>query len=456
MNRIILALLIGVLSITSYAQSDCPPEYELRSVECDGKISSQCIPENYTCKSCWIMEYAYRNTGSFENSAYGHTGGSYAECEQIHAKDIEEDSHRNPNNHPAFDPSIYRIYLSSSKFCKSRSASEELSLKINSLIDDWEHDVRDAIRECMGYENIPNILPIVTEWAGNNQKAMRNLQRLREETNRYTNMALSFLEKKFDEATKNVEDFRITNSGYRNQANSEKNAEKVKQEKLKQEKLKQEQIQKDKLEKEKQVQTQKRIENENSIKNQLAKEKQKKDELLNNNRSSRVNTNNEKSNTLLSVQANVNSIQSVLAAERQKKKEALSKADIKQQVQKSTNNLTNEKQNAIKNEKGTQEKWVFMCTAYFGGMNYISDVVSLNELGCIGSSSEYNCAEKWFLNKVLSSMKNVRDGGDLIVYVGTINTGVPWYSTDKMEMIQMRAKVIKGYNLEYAQYTEVH
>lgn len=399
MNRIILTLLLGISYSLLNAQSDCEQGYEMKNVMCNGKLTSVCIPENYVCNSnCWLYDFALKS-GSFENSIWGGGGQSYAECLQKVTEAQEMESHsKYPNT--VYNVFNYRIYLNSSKFCNSRSAAEEMYLKINSLIDGWEGNVRDAIVACNGYEHLLPPLAITREWAENNQEAMRNITRLKEEVNRYSKMQLSFLERKFDEVTKDIEDFRIATSGYRNQANEEKNDEKLKQEKLKQEKL-----EKERLEREKRL---KNIANENTIKDQLAKEKRKNDELLNNMKTSKASDNKEKPSTLLSIQAKENSIQNLLEAERQKKKEALSKKVVNQeQLQKfgnhfePTENLPHESPTTQSNKENTQEVWTYFYTHSEIEMNYMSNVINLNDIGCTGNwPSNVDCGANWFYNKI--------------------------------------------------------
>ncbi len=234
---ILLTLLFETLSTSLSAQQDCPQGYEKKDVRCDGNLISTCIPENYVCDNCWKAECANKD-GTYGLFHWNEYGNSYNECLRL-INEAKERNERPPITNTTTDFNNYRIYLTNSKFCNLRSASDEISSKLASLLDGWEHDVNNSVLECARFINISHPLSVTQEWAENNQEAMRSISRLREQTKKNTVVSLSFLEKKIDEVTKDIEDFKLANSGYKKKANVEKDAERLKQEGLEKEKLKQ-------------------------------------------------------------------------------------------------------------------------------------------------------------------------------------------------------------------------
>lgn len=119
MKKIFTTSVLLLLLTTIKAQ--CPEGYEERNVKCNGKITVQCIPQNYTGKNSWVVEFApcpgRLSGGSFSYSSY----------EKALSKGQNESNNWNDGKCTWYDNKKFIIYLDDSKFCSSPNVNNSTS-----------------------------------------------------------------------------------------------------------------------------------------------------------------------------------------------------------------------------------------------------------------------------------------------------------------------------------------
>jgi TPR repeat protein len=105
-----------ILTGIAKAQISCPLGYQLRNVKClnSPSMTQECIPANYTCNSCWQVEWPYcngSNNKGYENASTYEDALKVAEYNKSHYESCKGSSGLDYNN--------YRIFIAGGDYCKT-------------------------------------------------------------------------------------------------------------------------------------------------------------------------------------------------------------------------------------------------------------------------------------------------------------------------------------------------
>jgi sugar-specific transcriptional regulator TrmB len=105
------------------AQNSCPLGYELRNIKCinSPSMTQQCIPANYSCNSCWQVEWQRCNgTGKgYENAS------NYEDALKI-ATDRKKDM-ESCKGSMGLDYNNYRIFIAGGEYCTNSNSNSQTS-----------------------------------------------------------------------------------------------------------------------------------------------------------------------------------------------------------------------------------------------------------------------------------------------------------------------------------------
>jgi len=111
--------------VTIKAQNSCPVGYQLRNVRClnSPSMTQECIPANYTCNSCWQVEWQYCNGSN--NKGY-ENASTYEDALKIANESIK--NMESCKGSMGLDYNNYRIFIAGGDYCtKSNSNSQSTS-----------------------------------------------------------------------------------------------------------------------------------------------------------------------------------------------------------------------------------------------------------------------------------------------------------------------------------------
>lgn len=113
--RTISTFLILIFFILEIKAQDCPSNFELRNIKCNGEILTSCVPVNYNCVYCWTIEWA-KCDGNFNGISGADFKNSYHACIE-EAERVKQCTLYRPCPDEIMDKFNFRIFLNDSKFC---------------------------------------------------------------------------------------------------------------------------------------------------------------------------------------------------------------------------------------------------------------------------------------------------------------------------------------------------
>lgn len=197
--KIYFTILFFSFFILTKAQNDCPAGYEIKSIKCNGKMTSKCVPVNYTCNKCWTLEFAPcpgRTNG-------GQGGYSSYEKAEIGAK--RESNNWHDGKCTWYDNTKYEIYLDASEFCDQTPPliSTDLKSRLKILKDQWTSAVKKSIKIYLGIssgKNSGSVGDVIKEYRENIELSEKRIKELELFINNYDG-------KKIDEINEELKNF---------------------------------------------------------------------------------------------------------------------------------------------------------------------------------------------------------------------------------------------------------
>jgi len=216
MKKVIIIILL-FQSMPHFAQNNCPAGYTAREVKCNGQITIQCVPDDYKCESCWVVEYPPCPGRTFPQKS------TYKTYERALAES-QKPSHNWQSDGSClwWDDRSFKIYFEDKQFCSSNPAtpSEDFKSKISSLYDSWTLTIADAQARYNGYTGLglPELTQVSTEYIGNIQEAARNLKKFKQFINEFTGNKTAEIEEQFKGFQNEYSNFQSSSNNYQTQA----------------------------------------------------------------------------------------------------------------------------------------------------------------------------------------------------------------------------------------------
>jgi hypothetical protein len=143
MKKLIFTFLFLFLVLIVKAQVDCPQGYEERSVRCSGKIVTKCVPVNYTCNNCWMIQW--QNC----DGNWNHAGGAMSYSSYKRCLEVAEQTKSGTTYHPcpeSMNKYVYRIFLDDVKFCSTTPNSNatiigDIRNKLKSFLQRYREEI---------------------------------------------------------------------------------------------------------------------------------------------------------------------------------------------------------------------------------------------------------------------------------------------------------------------------
>jgi hypothetical protein len=139
------------------SQSDCPSGYSMRKVKCNGKIIQKCVPNDYSCKSCWIVRW---------NPCPGSSSGGDDTYNSYDAALSNAERKANGSNWKSGkclwwdnNPGQYTIYIDDASLCGTLNSAcvvcEDLKQKAIPFIERYDAEVKAYENMIEGKLDIP-------------------------------------------------------------------------------------------------------------------------------------------------------------------------------------------------------------------------------------------------------------------------------------------------------------
>jgi hypothetical protein len=155
--RICLLLFLCLNSIIAMSQSDCPSGYSMRKVKCGGIITEKCVPNDYSCKSCWIVSW---------KPCPGKSSGGDDWYNSYDAALSNAEKKANGSNWSSGkciwwdnNPGQYTIYIDDASLCGTLNSAcalcEDLKLKASPFIDRYKAEIKAYKNMINGKLNMP-------------------------------------------------------------------------------------------------------------------------------------------------------------------------------------------------------------------------------------------------------------------------------------------------------------
>lgn len=145
LSVLLFLLFFELFSFSAILYSQCPQGYSLRDVKCGNKFTSKCLPDDYNCKDCWVVEWepcpGKKSGGSWRHSTYAL---AQADAERDLAGNIFKTCEENPNEWK--DKTKWKIYLSDCGGSASNSESSENSLSLQQRIERLKQKLEELIK----------------------------------------------------------------------------------------------------------------------------------------------------------------------------------------------------------------------------------------------------------------------------------------------------------------------
>lgn len=218
-NIIITTITFLIIFDIAKAQVNCPPGSEKRNIKCNGQIVTTCVPINYDCRNCWNVENPPCD-GNISGGLWSFN--SYEKALQA-AERLKAE-----NNHcPFYNDQIYKIYLDDSKYCNNSElgpgagqiVSDDFTTKLNSLFKSWGLSLADAyikFKEYYSGPTLPELTQVTTEYGRFLQQAAKNLKKLQELNDDYTNEKMNEIEEQFNEFENQYNAFQESTNSFKN------------------------------------------------------------------------------------------------------------------------------------------------------------------------------------------------------------------------------------------------
>ena len=157
MKKVSLVIIVILYNLLGHSQNTCPAGYTERDVQCNGQITKRCVPENFNCSKCYILEFA---------PCPGKNGGSkwgYNSYERASSAAKSETSNWKDGKCIFYDNKNYKIYIDDSKFCSnSISNTNKGGTKFNFIffnsVMKLVNDLKEKIaRIRQSYDDFPTV-----------------------------------------------------------------------------------------------------------------------------------------------------------------------------------------------------------------------------------------------------------------------------------------------------------
>jgi hypothetical protein len=189
----ILSLL---LTIQVKGQQSCPIGYVDRKVMCDGQIVFKCIPENYSCNSCWIIVWPKCNG---DERAADNYASSYDEAVRT-ANERQEYFKNSSCKTISTDYNRWNIYIRNNMYCNSiinnPALISDLKNKIIPFLNRYRAEISNYRRYFSGQPYKPGA--VYKEYESVLKQAEQNANNLSIKLNTITDENLSQIESEFE------------------------------------------------------------------------------------------------------------------------------------------------------------------------------------------------------------------------------------------------------------------
>lgn len=206
------------MSGKSIAQaSDCPTGYEERTVKCNGKFVTRCVPVNYSCKLCWAV-LTPPCPGSNHTEGLGFYN-SYERAFTIAEKD-KNDALSKGGKYECIlnDPRSYTIYLDDPKFCSTdpgSAAVTNLKNKIIPFLKRYTAEIANYKSRISGQRQMPGA--VTDEYLSTVRQGEQNAAALSQKVNSLTDANLAEVESELNNALANETQLKNADAHYTTQ-----------------------------------------------------------------------------------------------------------------------------------------------------------------------------------------------------------------------------------------------
>lgn len=206
-----------LFSKSAFAQIDCPSGYVSRNVKCSGTISVRCVPENYACNKCWVLEFA-PCPGKKVGGAWFYN--SYEQALQAAQK---ESNNWKDGRCSWYDNTKYKIFIDNAKFCSTGlnagvQLKNDLLNKIKPFLQRFKAEIQNYRRFLAGKPYKPGA--VFKEYETLIEQGEQNGNDLELMLNSINDDNLQEIQKAFSDLQKEQQNLQQANINFRSKLNA--------------------------------------------------------------------------------------------------------------------------------------------------------------------------------------------------------------------------------------------
>ncbi len=222
MKGLLSAIILTLFLTRAVAQIACPPGYMERNVKCNGKIGAKCVPENYTCNKCWILDFAPCPGRKLGGSWFY---GSYEKALKAANK---ESSNWHDGKCTWYDNTNFTIYIDDEKYCSAApdgnvAVKNDLLSKIKPFLQRYKAEITNYQRYFNGQPYKPGA--VTKEYQTQLKQAEDNVSRLEAMTNNLNDNNLAEIENMFNDMQREEQNLKQSDANFRNNTNASRQEE---------------------------------------------------------------------------------------------------------------------------------------------------------------------------------------------------------------------------------------